>query len=264
MSKRHEGVSAFQAAEFSDANALTAESLQIVEQRYGSGYPYFSGGESPLCYHNRHHSQQVSQGAEVMCEALGLSRTAQAIGKLAGSAHDIVQLKPRGIMEQESADWLTEKMFRKSFNLSPMKVASLAILGTEPIFEGGRLRQKVSELTYPSKEAELIAMSVACADLGELYAPLGPRLGHELYKEIKGVPPNAKPPMKDFLEFQKGQIGLVRSYRFPHPKGEEVFGGLRSEVIEYHEDLLYHLEQREITTWDQVMEADDNFRWTFS
>lgn len=264
MSKRHEGVGVFQAAQFSDASALTAESLQIVEQRYGSGYPYFSGGQSPLCYHNRHHSEQVSQGAEVMCEALGLSRTAQAIGKLAGSAHDIVQLKPRGIMEQESAEWLSEQMFSKSFNLPPMEIARLAILGTEPMFEGGQLRQKVSELTYPSKEAELIAMSVACADLGELYAPLGPRLGHELYKEIKGVSPNRKPLMQDFLEFQRGQVGLVRSYKFPHPKGEEVFGRLRSQVIEYHEDLLYHVEQGEITTWSEVIEADDNFRWAFS
>lgn len=254
----------FSDAEFSVAEALTAESLNIVEQRYGSGYPYFSGGVQPLCYHNKCHSVAVSEGADKMGEAFGLSRTARAIGRLAGGAHDIIQLKPRGVMEQESADWLSKRMRQEKFGAISSAIAHHAILGTEPIFENGNLRQRVSELKFPSKEAELVALSVACADLGELYSPLGPRLAHELFKEIKGLSPYDQAPMSELLEFQRGQVKLVHNYKYPHSVGEDVFGGLRPQIIEYHEDLLYLLERGEITTWAEVMEADENFRWTFS
>lgn len=254
----------FQAAQFRDAETLTQESLDVVERRYGSGYPSFRDGAQPLCFHNRHHSEFVSQGADLMGEALGLSSTARAIGRLAGSAHDVIQLKPRGIMEQESADWLTKKMFAKSFNVPPMEIANLAILGTEATFEGTTLKQKVVELSYPTKEAELIAYSVACADLGEVFSPLGPRMSHELYKEIHGISPGQHPPMGPFLKYQQDNLALVQSYEYPHSMGEKVFAKLRSQVIEYHEDLLYHLQSGEISTWRQVMEADDNFRWAMS
>lgn len=253
----------FSAAEFSVAEALTTKSLDIVEQRYGSGYPYFRGGEQPLCYHNRWHSEAVSKGADQMGEALGLSPSLRAIGRLAGSAHDIVQLKPRGVMEEESAEWLGREMF-KTFRAYPIEIAMLAIRGTEPIFEGGNLRQKVSELTFPTKDAELVAMSVACADLGELYSPLGPRMSHELYKEMNDISPNQRPSVRGLINFQKSQVNLVRNFQFPHPQGERVFGRLRNMTIEYHEDLLYHLQSGEINTWREVLEADDNFRWAAS
>jgi hypothetical protein len=248
-------------AQILEAEAVGAQALDMVEARFGSGYPEYrhateSGG---LAYHNRHHSEAVQQGTERMGEALGLTRSELAIGRVAAAAHDIVQLKPRGVMEQESAEWLAERLDRRGFTGRAIAIGSLAILGTEPLFENNRLVGQVASIQeYPSKSAELVSKSVACADLGELHSPLGPLLGHDLFKEICGTAPDEEPPMDKLLGFQQGQLWLAENYQYPHVKGEAAFGGLRGKVVEYSAKVLGQLERGEIT-WRQLIEQDKAF-----
>ena len=217
MSKfRTSGVRAFSSAQFLTANALAANALYIVEDRFGSGYPNYHGGEhGGLAYHNHHHSWVVQKGVERMVDALGLSATERVIGGMAAAAHDIVQHKPRGVMERESADWLAAAMRRSNvFPESAIKMGVSAILGTEPIFENNRIvGQIASTQEYPSRIAELIGKTVGCADLGELYASTGPLVAHDFYKEVQGIGQTQTPPMDKLSDFQLGQVLLAETYR---------------------------------------------------
>lgn len=256
------GVHVFDDAQMLATEAIAAEALTIVEDTYGSGYPLYRGGENGgLAYHNRHHSEALQADTGRMCDALGLTRTERAIGRLAGAAHDIVQLKPRGVMEQESAEWLEAEMHRRGvFPKDVIRVGTLAILGTEPTFENGHLTGQVAtQLRYPSRSAELIAKSVAAADLGELYSPAGPLLGHELFKEIQGVTPGDEPDMAQLIDFQREQVQLTERFRYPLPEAEAVFGKLRGEVVAYATEILDDLEQGNITSWDELIARDEAF-----
>lgn len=256
------GVRVFAAHQIQEAEQIGMNALELVEERFGSGYPTYNGGENGgLAYHNRHHSQAVQHGTEAMGNALGLSQTEITIGRIAASAHDIVQLKQRGVMERESADWLEEQMKRKGiFPAFAVTMGSLAILGTEPVFEGGQLVGQIATTqSYPSRSAELVSKSVACADLGELFSPAGPLLGHDLYKEINGVNQVSEPSMDKLINFQRGQVSLTENYEYPHPEGERVFGSLRSEVASYSAHVLGQLEQGLIETWDQLLAQDRAF-----
>lgn len=263
MSEFHTpGVLVFEDAQFLATEAIATDALNIVEDQYGSGYPLYHGGENGgLAYHNRHHSEFVQEGTGRMCEALGLSPTERAIGRVAAATHDIVQLKPRGVMEQESVDWLAAEMRRRGiFAEQAVQIGALAILGTEPTFDGNRLSgQVVTELDYPSRSAELVAKSVACADLGELYAPTGPLVGHELYKEINGIAPGDEPDIAKLIGFQRGQVALADSYRYPLAKGEEVFGKLRGQVVDYSAEILDALERGDISSWSELIARDQAF-----
>lgn len=263
MSEYHTpGVHVFDDAQITALEAIGSDALTIVEQRFGSGYPEYQGGEAGgLAYHNRHHSAAVQQDTARMCYALGMGPADQAIGRAAAAAHDIVQLKPRGVMEQESAEWLEAEMRRRGIFPEPAIAAgALAILGTEPTFDGNRLTgQVVSQLEFPSNAAELVAKSVACADLGEIYTPQGPLLGHELYKEINGVAPDVQPSLEKLANFQRGQVALAESYRYPHPVGEKVFGRLRQQVVAYGTTVLKQLERGELTSWDDLIAQDMAF-----
>jgi hypothetical protein len=211
-----------------------------------------------LAFHNEQHPRFVAAATNRMAGYLGLSQLAQATAEVAAKAHDVVQLKPRGVMERESAGWLAEQLFRR-YPKSGIEAGRLAILGTEPIFENGKIiGQMATRLDYPSKEAEQVGLSVACADLGgELYRPLGPYRGHMLYKEMQGVhDPDKAPPLDAFVDFQTGQIAFTAEYRFPHREGDAVLGGLRSEVVRYHEQLAARLQAGTIDSWDQVLTAD--------
>ena len=248
------------AAQIQETEAIGAAALDIVEVRYGSGYPHYRGGESGgLAYHNRHHSWAVQRGTEQMAEALGLSAAERAIGRVAAAAHDIVQLKPRGVMERESAEWL-EVQLQGRLPAELAQIGTLAVLGTEPLFTDGRLTgQMASELAYPSRSAELVARSVACADLGELHSPQGPLLGHELYKEIQSVAPAGKPDMEQLTGFQRGQLWLAQHYQYPHPVGEQVFGGLRGAVVDYSAEVLADLEAGTLDSWRELIRRDEAF-----
>src|SRR5581483_12293197 len=115
--------------------------LRLVSSEFGSGYPFYRGGHNGgLAYHNAHHARQVKIGGAIMAEALGLPSSEAAVVRAAALAHDIVQLKPRGIMEQESAEWLEGEIARRQIlPAAAGEIGALCILGTEPIAENGRI-----------------------------------------------------------------------------------------------------------------------------
>lgn len=248
------------AAQIQETEAVSANALDIVEARYGSGYPHYHGGENGgLAYHNRHHSRAVQRGTEQMAEALGLNAAERAIGRVAAAAHDIVQLKPRGVMERGSAEWL-EAQLQGRLPAGLVQIGVLAILGTEPVLTDGKLTgQMASELIYPNRSAERVALSVACADLGELHSAQGPLLGHELYKEIQGVAPAAEPDMEKLTGFQRGQLWLAQYHQYPHPVGEQAFGRLRGAVVNHTAEVLADLEAGTLDSWLELIRRDEVF-----
>lgn len=232
------------------AHQVSALAMQAMALHYGE-----------LAFHNEAHPQFVAKATNRMTGHLELSQLAQMTGEVVAFAHDIVQLKPRGVMECESADWLEEKL-RRRFPKPGITAGRLAILGTEPIIENGKIvGQMASRLEYPSREAELVSLSVACADLGgELFRPLGPFRGHMCYKELQGVhDPDKAPSLEAFAAYQTSQIELVTDYRFPHSAGEVVLGGLRSEVIHHHEQIAAKLQAGTIDSWEQILAEDIMF-----
>jgi hypothetical protein len=236
-----------------------AEALHTVNEMYGTGYPHFNGGhEGGLAYHNGHHTLAVARGSARVAGHLGLGAVEVATAEQAGAAHDIIQQKPRGVMERESADWYAERLRARGLPPVVIEAGSLAILGTEPTFdEQFRLTgQVVNQLEFPSRSAELVAKSVACADFSELYEPIGPYLGHRLYQQLKVTNPHETPPLDGLVGFQKNQVFLLNSYEYPHPAGEEVFGRLRGPVTEHAERMLRKLETGEIESWQQLLDHD--------
>jgi len=236
-----------------------AEALRIVNENYGTGYPHYNGGhEGGLAYHNQHHSLAVARGSARVAGRLGLGAVEVMTAEQAGAAHDIIQQKPRGIMERESAEWYAEQLQARGLPRAVIEAGSLAILGTEPTFdEQFRLTgQVVNQLEFPSRSAELVARSVACADFSELYEPIGPYLGHRLYQQIKVTSPHQEPPLDDLVGFQRNQVWLLNNYEYPHQAGEEVFGRLRGPVTEHAERVLQKLEAGEIHSWQQLLDND--------
>jgi len=248
----------FTREQFGAMDALGVAALKHVDREFGTGYPHFSGGKrGGLAYHNGHHTRAVREGAIRFCQDVGCSPTETKTAEVAADEHDSVQLKSRGVMERESADRY-ERGLRKYRLPEPSIIAGrLAILGTEPIMQGNRVvGQMVSRLHFPSKAAERVAMGVACADFGELYMPLAPYLSHRLWQEIKGTAPNKTLPMESFVAFQTGQAALHQNYRYPHPRGERLFGRLRGPVTTYQEKVLRQTEAGTLESFDQLLKQD--------
>lgn len=235
--------------------------LEQVDATYGAGYPLWTPGSQELSYHNGHHARAVGDAAFSMTEALGLSRVEQEVAKRAGFAHDIVQLRGRGIDEAASADWLMAAMQeRKLFPAELMTMGRMAIIGTEPLFDGTVLvGQKATELEYPDRRTELVAKSVACGDLGELFQPQGPFLGHQLFREIKGMVPEHELPMDALLGFQRNQQALIDRYEYPLVEANTLLATHRPQVSEYNAQLVEQLEQGAIETWDDLIARDMAF-----
>lgn len=245
-------------------DTLGAAALKHVDREFGTGYPHFRGGYGGgLAYHNGHHTRSVQAGALRFCQDTGCAPSEVKTAAVAANEHDSVQLKPRGVMERESAQRLAQGMARRRLPPPAIAAATLAILGTEPIMHGSQLTgQMVSRLRFPSKAAERVALAVACGDFSELYAPIGPYLAHRLWQEIKVGSPHQSPPMEDLAAFQKTQLALADNYRYPHPRGEGLFGGLRTKVVAYHARILKQLQQGTLERFDQLLEQDLAFAKT--
>lgn len=240
--------------------------LDTVEENYGTGFPHFIGGqEGNLAFHGGYYTVAVVRDALKVAGALDLSLPERVTARMAGYAHDIVQLKPRGVMEQESAKWLTEAMRSRDLPGVMAEAGALAVLGTEPIFEDGVIvGQKATVLDYPSKSAERVAKSVACGDFGDMFGPMGPYLSHKFWQEIKGVEPGEEPPLEGFEDFVRGQVALRQSYRFPLKEANRVLATHRMPVIRYGEQVLRQLERGNITSWRQLEAQDLDFMYRHS
>lgn len=239
------------------------KAIGLVTNKYGDGGESSKlwAREADLAYHNKQHTLQVIDSAVRTGQALGLNDHDLAIIEVAAAAHDVIQLKQRGEMEQDSAKWLHKEMTLAGFSPVDIEAAELAILGTEPVFntEGAMVGQFVSRQEYPSQRAELIAKSVAIGDMADLYSPVSPLRSRDLYKEILGVPSFQDPPIDRLLDFQHRQLQLLQTYRFPHPIGEELFSQLRYEVFNHQMWITQQLHIGRITSWQEVIEQDREF-----
>jgi len=235
--------------------------LTEVATKYGTGSPVpeVMGAEANLAFHHLGHTMHVRNDARQAAKALGLSEFDQSLVDAAAKAHDIVQLRARGVMEEESAQWLEDRLRRAGFEGDDIKAGGLAVRGTAVVMDGPVMRQVASLQEYSSERERLIAMSVACADMASLYQPRGPLLSHDLYKEFQGVDPADEPSMDGLPDYQNGQITLMRHYLFPHPVGEALFGTGREATIEYHEGVLRALGAGAIQSWGQLLERDMHF-----
>lgn len=236
--------------------------LQTVDRTYGDGYPnYRRHGRHELAYHNGHHAREVGNTAFKLCTLLDMNRLVRETARTAGYAHDIVQLKGRGTDERESAEWIERELARGDIVHPALRtMGGLAILGTEPLFANNQLvGQKVTQLSYPTREAEQTAKSVASADLGELYQPQSPFLAHQLFREMSGMAQPDQLDMAKLTNFQRNQMALLEHYRYPLPKAEQTLTRGKSRVIAYNSAVLRELEAGNFDSWNEVIERDRAF-----
>ena len=114
------------------------EALVIVDHLYGSGDPDWSQGETPLSYHNGHHGRSVGNDGMRVASHYGLDPLALAITGAAGHAHDLIQLKGRGVDESESAQWLDLKLIERGI--------------TDPGKRANAYRRQPANLLHPPEE----------------------------------------------------------------------------------------------------------------
>jgi hypothetical protein len=235
---------------------IESHTLYTVDGKYSTGYPNYQGcsGEAWL-YHNGYHARSVGKGALEVLRALGASPDTARIGELAGYAHDIYQGNGH---EGQSAEWLEAQLRQKGLPKPVAQMAGLAIRGTKPLFADGVIvGQMATRQRYPSHEAKQVGLAVASADLGTLYAPEGPMLAHDLYREIHS---DVDPAIDEsLLTFQKQQMELLAGYLYPLPQAEKVFATHRPQVMQYSEYVLDQLERGDIENWQQLRRQDEAF-----
>lgn len=249
------------------AEYTTDEAVYEIVDAYGDSYMddgqkvTVAGREATLPYHNIDHSWHTRVRALELAKATGLDEAGQRVAGLAGVAHDVMQCKPRGEMERLSADWLAEQMRKDNFPEADITAAELAVLGTEPLLNesGDMIGQRATEQAYPTERARQIAYCVASADMAALYAPYGPRLSRDLFREICGLDPEAPFPKQDFLHFQDRQLKLLQRYRFPLDMAETMWGCLRQEVVKYQLLVSAQVAKGDISSWDELAAADSEF-----
>jgi hypothetical protein len=237
---------------------ISGMAFGVVCRDFGTGYPYYQGGNNGLAFHNGYHTATVVRDARKVGASLGMSAVEVATTTGAAFAHDIVQNGPRGVMERESAEWFAEQARLKGLPDAIAQAGRYAILGTEPLFDdkGVLVGQAVSNLDFPSLSVEKIAKSVASGDLGVLYRPEGPYLGHKLYQEIKGAGPADEPDMAGLLAFERLQLALREGYHYPLKEAESVLATHKAQVMSYGAHVLKQLERGGITSWRQLEQQD--------
>jgi hypothetical protein len=249
-----------------------------IAERYGVGSPLHvlpideAGNmfepREPKAFHNLHHTEMVEDSAVRLGLVLGFRRPKLARLALDAVGHDNDHTGTRGVDEASSAEGMVEQLVqtnwaydREIFGPRDMMMSRLAILGTEPLLRDGALvGQKASEQDYPDAETEEYAKALASADLGELYTPLGPYVGHEYYREIMGFNSfGAQPPLTGLENFQRQQLDLLENYQYPLATAEKVLATHKPTVIRYGAHVLRQLERGDIESWDQVMAQDYGF-----
>jgi len=261
MSERFSSWQKIEAKQITEAEKIGNDALTIIDRTYGSGYPHWESGSCELAYHNGHHGRSVGKAAVKVCSRLGLLEVEQAVARMAGRAHDLVQLKGRGIDEAESAQWLDQAMERSTIFPEHLRhMGTSAILGTLPIFKGGVLvDQQANHLNYLTKEAELVAKSVACGDLESLYIPESPYLSHQLFRETQGMLPPKDLSMDKLTAFQSNQIALLENYKYPLKEGGQVLATHKKPVVQHAHTVLKKLKEGMFESWEDVINYDLEF-----
>ncbi|HEU5122133.1 MAG TPA: hypothetical protein VFT59_04760 [Candidatus Saccharimonadales bacterium] len=243
------------------------QALGISEDHFCSGFPDFRGGRiRRLGHNNARHNYQVGNHAVLVMAEVGLDSSEQETGRTTGYTHDLVQLKGRGTDERESAEWIEEQIINRGiFPSAVAKLASKAIIGTEPLFDedgpihGRVIGQTAQFLDYDSKREELFVKSVASADLGELYTPFGPYASHMLYLQRQGRDISDTPDMGDLINFQGKQTIFLDTYRYPIPEAEGVLATHRRQVQNYANFVYQQLREERLESWEQLIQQDLQF-----
>jgi hypothetical protein len=253
--------------------------LQLKEQitsEYGTGFPYNAMyvdqrgvmylPRNPKAFHNLFHSTTGETDAVTLGIALGYDPEMLALGGLTMLGHDADVTSQRGRDETESADALAGHLEdtnthydREIFTPRHKALVWLAVRGTEPLFneKGILVDQFATQQDYPDEEAATFALGTACADLGILYKPIGPYMGHQLYREISDAnKPGEAPSLDGLLTFQRNQLEFIEDYRYPLPMAEQVLATHRAQVLRYDESVLEQLERGDIETWEQLEKQD--------
>ena len=250
-----------------DVRKIGENALRISEQNYCSGYPQFRGGrKKKLAYNNALHNEMVGDDAAKVGNKLGFSSSVQTLLRTAGQSHDLIQDSiirgVRGPDEAESAEWLMEQLMERGNLPAPIaKLAGKAILGTEPVFNAGGpihgkvIGQKAQAFEYESKFEEQFVKSVAAADLGAIYTPMGPYLGHMLYVQRQGIEPSQTPDLADFLIFQQNQAGFLHSYQYPL-KEAGVLATHRRQVLNYVDFINGQIQKGNVPVWEDLLKRD--------
>jgi hypothetical protein len=240
---------------------IEGRTLNSVDERYSTGYPDYRGGQDGgLLFHNGYHARMVGGGALRVGGLIGLSADELRISKLSGFAHDYYQGKGH---EQKSAAWLEEQLRREGLPKPVAYMAGMAIRGTQPIFHNGVIvGQVATEQTYTSLVSEKIALAVASADLGSLYTSMGPLVAHDLYRELR----QENDPAIDeaLLAFQRQQVQMLESYRYPLQEADRLLATHRPQVMAYSYRTLNQLERGEIEDWSQLRAQDVAFHHRLS
>lgn len=240
------------------ANTIGNSALQLMTHRYGDGQPAGAGGYiRRLWYHQLPHARAVGEKAGELCDRMGLSRTERELAKVAGYAHDVVQLKGTATNELGSGAWLTHAL--SIYDMDEFRDPSMkAVIGTIPMFESGILtHQKAHEL--PDGPNSKMIKSVAAADLSGLYTPDGPHESHTLYAELQGKQPGEEVSLEGVAAFQRGQIALLEGYEYPLREAN-VFATHRKEVIEHQTKMQRTMEAGNFDSFSEILAADEQFR----
>lgn len=239
---------------------------QLMEQRWGSGFPEFTKGEiDTLPYHNLSHAETHARASAKIVEKLGFPQPYVALAELTGRSHDIDQGLGRGKDEASSANWLgTELRKTNLFPESFIQMAEMGIVGTEPVFDekGVPVGQVATEQEYPDEITEKFAKAIACGDFAHLYSPAGPYLAQMLYCEINKLDPQAKGKIEDIdkvIGWFKGNVGLLANFKFALPEAEEILTANKVAVQAHNDQLVANLTGGEITTWEQLTNANLGF-----
>lgn len=236
--------------------------LAEIDAEYGTGMPLWQPGRQSLGFHNGYHGRTTGEDTDVMAEHYGMQPVVRAVLRASAENHDKVQLRGKGVNEQESVDFVRDQM-RKSGVFTPylQEMAAVAIYGTEPILdEQYRLvGQRATTQEYISKEHEIGAKSLACGDLGRMYRPEGPLASHHLLREFRGMPDPAEITVEEMADFQGKQNFLLETYTYPLPEANRLLATHRKQVIGYSALVLKQLERGDITSWQQLIDQDEAF-----
>lgn len=240
-------------------NKIGTAAIDLMEHRYGTGEADNIGGhERSLLFHNRPHALMVGKKAAELCVRLGLTETEAKTARLAGYAHDVVQLQGAGTNEMLSAEWLEDQI--DVYKIPELKEATTAaILGTEPQFTNGVLtHQTVRDYEGPN---EKLVKAVPAADLSPLYTPQGPLESHRLYAEFQKKAPGqeAEVSIEELANFQRGQLALLEGYTYPLQEAKELFATHEREVMAHNEMLLKRAERGGFDSFTEVLAADKQF-----
>lgn len=240
----------------SKVEAFTEDTIAMVDWRYGSGFPNFTAGNKKTpAYHNGYHTRRVTTDVGKLARHFGFDAKLTAVVRSAGAIHDFIKEYGPGVDEENSSWLLREGLKYCGVDWKHIKIGCTAVKGTEPrLGEWSVLGQKAFEVDYESAEEKQASELLATADLGALYAPDGPLLGHMVLKEAV-----EDPEWNMLRKFQVCQTSFLEDYKYPHVRAGKLLSTHRPEVIAHSVSLVDELEAGNIGSFEEVIARDLEF-----